>query len=394
MPAVATDVELIRRSRREVNTLKEKLALTSLVDELFHFPSFIFFSFSDICNLKCRFCGRESMHHKKDGIFPIETFNEIAPYLHLVNFVAFTGHGEPTMHPKFFEVAETCKRAGARVHLTTNGTLLDDRRVKHLLDMGLDEMIVSLDGTTEDTTADLRQGFKLAPILANVERLITARNQRGLSAPQVDVHMVVSRNNMRQMPAMVRLCKRLGLRELKIFNIIAHKPEFLSESACHTWRFKFYMYRARTLARKLGVKFQYLYNQPDPRENAKVINKKEDGVRRYCTFPWQMPFLYKDGDVKPCCVSDFVLGNLNRETLWQVVHGETGRNLRRSFITGDYVFDCARCGLIKTLDWEYVRRTLDEVGAEIAGGEWTPDERAQLTQLLELHQAEYRRQRP
>lgn len=394
MLATTAELELIRRSRREVNTLKEKLALTSLVDELFHFPSFIFFSFSDVCNLKCRFCGRESMHHKKDGIFTMEMFGQVAPYLHLVNFVAFTGHGEPTMHPRFFDVAETCKRAGARVHLTTNGTLLDDRRINHLLDMGLDEMIVSLDGTTEETTADLRAGFQLAPILSNVERLIAERNRRGLSAPQVDMHMVVSRNNMHQMPDMVRLCRRLTLRELKIFNMIAHKPEFLSESVCHTWRFKYYMFRARRLAKRLGVAFQYLYNQPDPRRQSRVINRKDDGVRRYCTFPWQMPFLYKEGDVRPCCVSDFVLGDLHHETLWQVMHGETARNLRRSFITGDYVFDCARCGLIKTLDWEYVRRTLDEVEREIAAGDWTADERAELTHLLQLHQVEYERQRP
>ena len=392
MARVVSAPESIQNSRREVNTLKEKLALTSLLPELYHFPSYWFLSFSDICNLGCKFCGREAMHHKKDGIFSVEMWNDLAPYLHLVNFVAFSGHGEPTMHPRFFDIAEQCKQAGARVHLTTNGTLLDERKANRLLDMGLDEMILSLDGTTESVNAVLREGSSLKHILINMERLIDLRETRGLATPEIDVHMVVSRANMHQMPEMARLCHRYGFRELKIFNMIAHKPEFKDDSACHTWRFRWYMRRAKRLARKFGLKFQYLYNQPDSKNRVNVINRKEDGVRRFCTFPWQMPFLYKEGNVLPCCVSELVIGNLHEQSLWEIMRGENGQSLRESFISGDYAHDCARCGLIKTVDWNFVRHTLEETAREIEAGDWTPDERTELVGLLERYRAEYEKQ--
>jgi MoaA/NifB/PqqE/SkfB family radical SAM enzyme len=376
----------IMNCRREVNLLKEKMALTALVPELHHFPSLLFVSFSDICNLKCRFCGREAMHQKTNGVFKAELFEQLVPYLHLVNYVFFSGHGEPTLHPKFFDIAEICKSKGVKVHLTTNATLLDDEKIDRLLDMGLDEIVLSLDSVSSKISHFLREGVPVKQILKNVENLISKRDARGLAYPIIDLHMVASRVNMHQMPAMVRFCKRLSIREIHVFNMIPQTPEMVPYSASHTRRFKFHMWRARRLASKLGVVFQYLYNQPSPDGCREVINHKNDGIRRYCTFPWQQPFLYKEGAVRPCCTSDFEVGNLHDNSLWEIISGKVGTRLRRSFATGDYFPDCACCGLIRTLDYNHVNGALKEAEKEIDAGGWTPEEQKELEGLLQLYQ--------
>ena len=62
------------------------------------------------------------------------------------------------IHPKIFEMIRITREAGIRTGMSTNATLLDDRRADLLLDSGLDYVILAFDGATKETYEKYRLG--------------------------------------------------------------------------------------------------------------------------------------------------------------------------------------------------------------------------------------------
>ena len=58
--------------------------------------------------------------------------------------ITFIGTGEPLLHPRAFEFISFAKEKRFEVKLFTNGTLLDESRIKTLIDLRLDTLSVSL----------------------------------------------------------------------------------------------------------------------------------------------------------------------------------------------------------------------------------------------------------
>jgi sulfatase maturation enzyme AslB (radical SAM superfamily) len=86
---------------------------------------------SNICNLQCSFCPEV---HREKKIMKEELFrgiiSQVAP---LTEEVCLHLMGEPMGHPKLSELVDICAEFGTPINLTTNGTLLDERRKAILL---------------------------------------------------------------------------------------------------------------------------------------------------------------------------------------------------------------------------------------------------------------------
>lgn len=107
------------------------------------------------CNLSCGMCMR---HSWEDPICSMssETFEALISQLHQmpsVSTVNFSGFGEPTVHPQFFEFLLKVKEAGLSAGLVTNGTTLEMDVLEELLELELDKLVVSLDGAGSSADA-------------------------------------------------------------------------------------------------------------------------------------------------------------------------------------------------------------------------------------------------
>ncbi len=115
------------------------------------------------CNLECRTCIRNSWNEPL-GQMDDRTFSGIIAGLSAFDgplTVFFGGFGEPLSHPYIVDMVAAAHRAGAKVELITNGTLLTERMSRHLIHAGLDLLWVSLDGSTPESYADVRLGAAL-----------------------------------------------------------------------------------------------------------------------------------------------------------------------------------------------------------------------------------------
>jgi MoaA/NifB/PqqE/SkfB family radical SAM enzyme len=124
------------------------------------------------CNLDCSTCIRNAWDEPL-GDMSANTFQSVMEGLQgfdPVPVVFFGGFGEPLAHPLIGEMVAQAKQLGARVELITNGILLTENRSQQLVDAGLDQLWVSLDGATPESYADVRLAEALPKILENLVR--------------------------------------------------------------------------------------------------------------------------------------------------------------------------------------------------------------------------------
>jgi sulfatase maturation enzyme AslB (radical SAM superfamily) len=126
------------------------------------------------CNAECTFCPRDELKAGRGvGIMREETFRALldtfAPYL---QFVGFAGIGEPTLHKQLPSFVAAFHARGIRTMVVTNGSMLTDALVEHLLEAGLGAVQVSLNGLDKASYEDHMVGLVLDETLPRVERMI------------------------------------------------------------------------------------------------------------------------------------------------------------------------------------------------------------------------------
>jgi sulfatase maturation enzyme AslB (radical SAM superfamily) len=142
------------------------------------------------CNLRCTFCptGNGRLARPR-GFMDPALFRRALEGAGRLEFVLLFQWGEPLLHPRFFDLAREAADRGTRTLVTTNGTLLDDRRIARLLEARLDRVTVSVDG--DAATHEAVRGVPLSETLDAVRRLRRARDAAG-STTAIDVSMVVA----------------------------------------------------------------------------------------------------------------------------------------------------------------------------------------------------------
>ena len=90
---------------------------------------------------------------------------------------------------------------------------------------GLDELWVSIDGSTPEGFAGLRPGEPLGRIVESLRLLRALKRRAGLYTPHLGVVFVASRRNIGELPAVADLAIRLGAGRLLVTNVLPYAPE-------------------------------------------------------------------------------------------------------------------------------------------------------------------------
>ena len=211
------------------------------------------------CNLKCVMCPwREIAKKATDrGIMAPEIWAAIRPYLSRVQSVDFTGGGEPLLQPRLAEWISEAKAAGCETGFLSNGLLLKEKKLKTILDAGIDWICISMDGATAEMYNKIRVGSNFDDVCENVANI--ARLRSG-NLPKTMINFVLMDMNVEQMEEMVRLADRLGVDQLnfKQCDVIRDQAGkgfglFAAEETGVIRRLKKSLDKARRLAKKLNI---------------------------------------------------------------------------------------------------------------------------------------------
>lgn len=185
--------------------------------------------------MRCVFCpNRGTAPAEPKGLgaqwecrdLPWELFrDQIGPHLSRFETVYLQGWGEPLLHPDLWRMAHLAKEAGCRVGFTSCGSLLLEDAITQIIDGRVDILSVSFAGATAKTHESLRIGSDFARLTANVRQLAAVRAAAG-SELFLELHYLMMRPNLHELPAFVRLAADLGADEVVATNLTyAFTPE-------------------------------------------------------------------------------------------------------------------------------------------------------------------------
>ena len=311
------------------------------------------------CNLRCVYCYAHS------GATPAEPEESLtrqdldavaAGVARLGSPVEYVlSGGEPLLHPHALDFAQQVKAAGNRVHLLTNGTLIDEQNAARIAAV-TDLVKISLDGSCERTHAATRGKGNLA----RAERAIGLLEDHGA---RVAVAMTVTRENRGEIDVMVaRHGSRLSLQPL----FKAGRGSALERSALSGMEY----YRALTEAGGVAP----MGNLPQ-----RLAGLRGRGVRR-CSMAEREISISETGDVYPCQLlhgDSFRAGNIRLQPLEEIyAHSPVFHRLRT--INVDALDKCSRCALRYLCGGACRARDLYETGSIETVGEFCAYEREAL----------------
>ena len=167
----------------------------------------------NICNLRCPLCPTGLGILKRDkGKMPLANFkqliDEIAPYAY---YVELYNWGEPFLHPQIFEMIHYASTKRISVRLSSNFNYFSEKMAVEAIKSGLDAIIVSLDGATQETYEKYRRKGNLTKVLENIRMLVKEKKRANSSLPFITLRMLVNRYNESEIEAMRELAHDLGV---------------------------------------------------------------------------------------------------------------------------------------------------------------------------------------
>jgi radical SAM protein with 4Fe4S-binding SPASM domain len=317
--------------------------------------SMVHMKLTNQCNLGCSYCYAES--GKRSSVLSWGELERIASSVRtLSDSVAYVlSGGEPLLHPSALDFAETVKAAGNRVHLLSNGTLIDTANAERIGAVA-DLVKISLDGSSEAMHAATRGRGNFARATRAIELL----SGRGVN---VVVAMTVTRENRGDIAAMVaRYGSRLSLQPL----FKAGRGSAADGLALTGVEY----YQA--LAAVEGV-------APMGAVGRKLQALRGRGVRR-CAMAEREISIAETGDVYPCQLlhgERFRAGNVRERSVAEI-YAESPVFARMREISVDTLEKCCGCAVRYLCGGACRARDYFEVGSEEAVGEFCAYEREAL----------------
>ncbi|MDI6825637.1 MAG: radical SAM protein [Candidatus Aenigmarchaeota archaeon] len=176
-------------------------------------PFLVVWQLTNACNLRCKHCYASADNKAKADELTTEEAKKLIDELAYCGVVAiaFSG-GEPLIRKDFFEIAEYAKKKDFYLSVATNGILITARIAKKLKSC-VDYVEVSLDGLKET-----HEKFRGIPgIFDKTIRGIKNCVKVGLD---VCIAPTVTKYNLREIPEILELAKKLKVKRFIAFNFI------------------------------------------------------------------------------------------------------------------------------------------------------------------------------
>ncbi len=181
-------------------------------------PLLVFWETTKACMLACKHCRASAILEPLPGELSHEEalrlLDDMAGFGKPLPILVFTG-GDPLMRKDIWSLVERAKELGFRVALAPAvSPLLSDSAIKRMVEYGVDGVSISIDGArpeTHDSIRGIPGVFKRS--LEVVRKMIDA----GL---RVQINTAVMRDNVLELPDMVKLLKELGVNTWEVFYLI------------------------------------------------------------------------------------------------------------------------------------------------------------------------------
>ena len=288
-------------------------------------PMTISFEPTTACNLRCPECPSGLRQFSRPtGNLKQDFFRQTIDQLHQkLIWLIFYFQGEPYINPAFLDMVAHAHQRGIYTITSTNGHFLSPENARRTVESGLDRLIISVDGTDQQTYEAYRKEGKLENVLQGARNMVTARKAAGVHHPHLIFQFLVVKPNEHQIPEIYRLAKEIGIDEVKLKTAQVYDFEHGNELIPTLDRYSRY---ARQSDGTYKIKNQLL---------------------NHCWKLWHACVITWDGLVVPCCFdkdAEHKLGDLKQLSFREIWHSEPYRAFRQNLLLGrEHIEICKNC---------------------------------------------------
>lgn len=288
-------------------------------------PLSVSFEPTTSCNLRCPECpsGLRAFT-RPTGMLENQFFNSAIDQLkHNLHYLTFYFQGEPYLNPAFLNMVKYASDNGIYTATSTNAHYLKDDMAKKTIASGLDRLIISIDGTTQETYESYRVGGKLEKVIEGAKNILKWKKELNSSTPHVIFQFLVVKPNEHQIEDVLKLGKEIGVDEVRLKTAQVYEYENGNELIPSIDKYsRYYQKKDGTW----GVK-------------NKMVNS--------CWRMWQGCVITWDGGVVPCCFdkdATYQLGQLKDQDFISIWKGDAYKSFRGALLKSRSEIDiCKNC---------------------------------------------------
>jgi len=289
-------------------------------------PVSISFEPTTSCNLRCPECpsGLREFTRPTGMLqknFFQETIDEIAQD---ILYLIFYFQGEPYLNPQFLEMVKYANLKGIYTATSTNAHYLNDENARKTVESGLDRLIISIDGTSQDVYQQYRVGGKLEKVIEGAKNIVKWKKQLNSKTPFVFFQFLVVKPNEHQIADIKALGREIGVDQVRFKTAQVYNYQEDPNNLIPTNN-KYSRYKKDTSG-KMKVK---------------------SGLKNYCWKLWHANVITWDGLVVPCCFDKDAmhqLGNLKSQSFKEIWKNGNYHQFRTELLNSRKNIDiCSNC---------------------------------------------------
>ncbi len=288
-------------------------------------PVSISFEPTTSCNLRCPECpsGLRAFT-RPTGMLKRDFFSETIDQLHKdLLYLVFYFQGEPYLNPEFLDMVKYASEKKIYTATSTNAHFLNDANAKRTIESGLDRLIISIDGTTQETYEKYRVGGNLEKVLAGARNIVKWKKELKSRTPFIIFQFLVVKHNEHQIEDVKQLARETGVDDVwfktaQVYDYENDPNDLIPVNE------KYSRYR-KTAA---GTQFK-----------GKLSN--------HCWRLWHDPVITWDGLVAPCCFdkdAQHRMGDLKEKSFKEIWQNGEYTKFRIQILKGrKYIDICSNC---------------------------------------------------
>ncbi len=280
---------------------------------------------SSVCNLRCPQCpvGLGEIY-RENTFISITIVDKILQELNdsLIHANLYF-QGEPYLNPDLFEIIKRFKQHHVFTTVSTNGQVMDEETAKKTVLSGVDRLIVSMDGNTQDTYEKYRKGGNLEKALSTIRLIRVWKKKLRKRKPKIISQCLIMKHNEDKLTEIAKLAKNAGADNVSLKSM--QLTDFHSGDEILPKNQKYARYN------KISES-EYTFKKDVPNR---------------CRRLWHSVVITSDGGVVPCCFdkkAQHVMGSLPDSPFGEIWKNDQYQGFRQKVLQKRQEIDiCRNC---------------------------------------------------
>jgi radical SAM protein with 4Fe4S-binding SPASM domain len=261
------------------------------------------------CNLRCPQCPSGLREFSRPtGMLDLDIYKSTIDQLSgSLTYLTLYFQGEPYLNPSFLKMVSYANTKNIYTATSTNAHYLDINNCKKTIESGLDRLIISVDGITQETYKKYRIGGQLDKVFEGTKNLVEMKRKMKSRTPYIIWQFIVFGHNEHEIEAVKKIAKDIGVDHLAMKSAQVYDFETGSDLIPNNPKYSRY---SKDFA-KFSIK-------------NKLLN--------HCWRMWQGCVITWDGKVVPCCFdkdASYRLGELADKTFTEIWQGQAYHSFRK-----------------------------------------------------------------